>query len=412
MEQTRTESTRLISSPKHAPLGFLAFIALTASMMALNSLALDLMLPGFPQIRAALNIADPNAVQAVIAIYLIGFGVGQAFMGLLADRFGRRPIMISGITIYVIGAIWCVVTSDFSALLVARFVQGVASAAPRVVATAVIRDCYSGRVMAKVMSLNMMVFMAAPIVGPAIGQSILLIASWRWVFGFLAMYGAVVLMLGAKYLPETLHIKNQRKLDLVTIWAGLRSVFTSRKTVGYSLASSLMYGALMALISSSQQLMVGVFGLGVWYPAALASIAISLAFSQYFNSRLVERFGMRVMSFYATGLFLLATVIMVILSSLGQLGAISFFPLMALLVFARGIASVNFLALSLEDQGHIAGLATSLIGSVTVLIGATIGYKIGTAFDGTATPLVFGFFICGLATFAIIFTTEFARKTK
>jgi MFS transporter, DHA1 family, multidrug resistance protein len=272
---------------RHSPLGLMAFIALTASMMALNSLAIDLMLPGFPQIRAALNLTNPNAVQAVVTTYLVGFGIGQAFIGLLADRFGRRPILLVGLGFYVISAVVCAFTSEMSALLAARFIQGLASSAPRVVAIAIVRDCYTGRIMARVMSLNMMIFMAAPILGPAIGQSLLLVAPWRGLFGFLALYGGIVLAIGARFLPETLNKLDQRKLDLVSIRSGVLSVLTSPRTMGYAVASGVFYGALMALVGSSQQLMVDVFGLGGWYPLALASVAISLALSQFVNSWLI-----------------------------------------------------------------------------------------------------------------------------
>ena len=170
------------SSP-HPGLGFREFVALVAGLMALNALSVDVMLPGLPAIDAALGVADDNDRQLVLSVYLVGFAAAQLVWGPLADRFGRKPTLLAGLGLYVAASVAAALAPSFAALLAARLAQGLAAASTRVIALALVRDCYSGRGMGRVMSLVMMVFMIVPILAPSIGQLILLVAPWRWMFG-------------------------------------------------------------------------------------------------------------------------------------------------------------------------------------------------------------------------------------
>ena len=156
-----------------------------AAMMALTAMSIDIMLPALPQIAASFGVADPNAQQLVVTDYLLGFAAGQLLFGPLSDRFGRRPVLFAGLGVYALGAFACVVAGSFETLLAARFAQGLAGAAARVIAVAVVRDVYGGRRMAQVMSFVMMVFIIVPILAPAGGGAILLVAPWTAIFGFL-----------------------------------------------------------------------------------------------------------------------------------------------------------------------------------------------------------------------------------
>src|SRR5215212_3485815 len=167
-------------------IGFGEFVVMIAALMALNALAIDVMLPGLQEIGAALRVPDENDRQTVLSAYLLAFGVGQLLVGSMSDRFGRRPVLLGGLALYIVAAIVCATARSFEALLDGRVLQGLASAAPRVVVTAVVRDCYSGRRMASVMSLAMMAFMTIPVLAPSIGQVVLLFGSWREIFGLLA----------------------------------------------------------------------------------------------------------------------------------------------------------------------------------------------------------------------------------
>ena len=188
MTDNSTASTDWVSS-SHRPMGFPEFVVVIASIMALNPLAMDMMLPALPDIAAAFHITEANRPQEVLSTFLIGFGVGQFVMGPLSDRFGRRAVLIDGMALYCIASVVAVAAPSFETLLLARALQGLGTSATRVIATSIVRDCYAGRRMASVMSLAMMVFIAVPVIAPSLGQAVLLFAQWRGIFVVLMLYG-------------------------------------------------------------------------------------------------------------------------------------------------------------------------------------------------------------------------------
>lgn len=190
--------------PNPRTVGFKEFVALTASLQAIQAISIDAMLPALPTIAAALRVSDPNRAQLIITAYLIGVGAGQLFWGVMSDRFGRRPILLIGLMLYVFAAILSGLTSSFATLLAWRLTHGVA-AASAVVGRSVIRDQFSGRLMARVLSLSLIVFLMIPVVAPTLGQLVLWFAPWRSIFLLFGAYAALVLLWVSWRLPETLH---------------------------------------------------------------------------------------------------------------------------------------------------------------------------------------------------------------
>ncbi|HEU0222873.1 MAG TPA: MFS transporter, partial [Paracoccaceae bacterium] len=203
--------------------------------------------------------------------------------------------------------------------------------------------------------------------------------------------------------------EHRRLIRLDSIGGALRSVLGSRQTVGYMLAAGAFFGALFGYINSAQQVLVEVYGLGAWFPAVFAATAFGLAISSFVNSRLVERYGMRLLSHGACCVFTLLTLTMFVIDRAGLLDAAVFVGFMMLTMPLVGLIFSNFNALAMAPQGHVAGIASSVIGSVTVLVGAGVGYFIGQAFDGTTTPLALGFGLSGIATLLILLVTERGR---
>ncbi len=393
----------------HAPLSGAAFVALMALMMGLNAVATDAMLPALPEIAAALGAEAGNDRQAPVTAYLAGFGLGQFAMGPLADRYGRRPVLLWGLAAYVLAGAACALAPDFGALLAARAAQGAGAAAPRVVVTAVVRDCYTGRAMARVVSLTMMVFMAAPVIAPALGQAVLLVADWRTIFAFLTVYGIAVAASVALWLPETLAPDRRRPLDPAGLAASLRLVLGSRQTVGYALASGVFFGALFGFINTAQQLLGEAYALGPWFPAAFAAIAVSIALASAVNAALVARFGMRALSHGAVAGFTAVSLGLAALSAGGAPPLWAFLGLLGGAMMLVGMVFANFNALAMEPQARAAGVASSVIGGATTLIGAAVGFGIGRAYDGTPLPLALGYAACGAATLGLLLLTERGR---
>src|SRR5438552_13189652 len=175
-------------------MGFPEFVIVIASIMALNPLAMDMMLPALPAIASAFHITSANRPQMVLSIFLIGFGVGQFVIGPLSDSFGRRPVLLGGMAVYCIASLLAIAAPSFERLLLARALEGLGTSATRVIATSIVRDCYAGRRMASVVSLAMMVFIAVPVIAPSFGQAVMMLTHWRGIFAVLMLYGIVALV--------------------------------------------------------------------------------------------------------------------------------------------------------------------------------------------------------------------------
>jgi DHA1 family bicyclomycin/chloramphenicol resistance-like MFS transporter len=390
-------------------MGFPEFVVVIASIMALNPLAMDMMLPALPDIASTFQITGANRPQAVLSTFLIGFGLGQFIMGPLSDRFGRRPVLVDGMALYCIASVLAITAQSFEMLLLARVLQGLGTSATRVIATSIVRDCYAGRRMASVMSLAMMVFIAVPVVAPSLGQAVMLLTQWRGIFIVLTLYGALALTWSALRMPETLAPEARKSLALPDVWSAVRQTLTNRQTLGYALAAGIVQGALFAYVFISQQVFVEIYKLGRYFPLAFAGAAIGIAAAGFLNARFVGRVGMRVMSHGALVGFAVVAGITMAAVQWGTLPLGLFMPLAALMMFSFGLMIANFTALAMEPQGNIAGTASSLYGSITTLLGIGIGTTIGQDYNGTLLPFATGFFICALAALAIVALTEKGR---
>jgi DHA1 family bicyclomycin/chloramphenicol resistance-like MFS transporter len=399
-------------SSGHRPMGFPEFVVVIASIMALNPLAMDMMLPALPNIRSAFQIADANHPQMVLSTFLIGFGVGQFLMGPLSDRFGRRPVLIGGMILYGVASLLAIAAPSFELLLLARALQGIGTSATRVIATSIVRDCYAGRRMASVMSLAMMVFVAVPVVAPSFGQAVLLVTQWRGIFVVLMLYGVITLIWSALRIPETLPEANRKSLVIGEVLRAYGQTVTDRQTLGYALACGAVWGAMVAFVFSSQQVFTEIYHLGHYFPLAFAAAATGVAIAGFLNSRIVGRLGMRVISHGALVVYAVVAAAMLAAEQMQMLPLPLFMVLAMLMMFAFGLMMANFTALAMEPHGSIAGTASSLYGSITTLLGIGIGIVIGQSYDGTLLPFSMGFFLCAITALAIAAITEKGRLFK
>jgi DHA1 family bicyclomycin/chloramphenicol resistance-like MFS transporter len=389
--------------------GFREFVVLIAALMSLNALAIDAMVPALPAIGDALGVADENRRQLVVSLYVLGFGTTQIIYGPLSDRFGRKPVLVASLTLYVGFALACAAAASFALLLAARVAQGAAAAATRVLVVSIVRDRFEGARMARVMSLAFMVFLLMPMLAPLFGQLTLLVAPWRAIFFGLAAVAAVVLAWSGLRLPETLHPEYRRPLDPATIWDAARQTLTSRQSVGYTLAFTLMMAALMGYINSIQQIVFDVFRRPELIAATFAGVALPMAFTSWLNSRIVERIGTRRVAHTGLALFTVSALVHLIIVLTGGEGLWLFIALQGLTMACFGLASANFGALAMQPLGHVAGTASSVQGTIGTIGGALLGLLVGQSFDGTLVPMVGGFAAFGATALMLVAFTERGR---
>jgi DHA1 family bicyclomycin/chloramphenicol resistance-like MFS transporter len=401
-----SESSRPTGAAPRLPVPRWELVGLVAALVALNALAIDIMLPALGQMAEAFSLENDNDRQLVVVVYLFTAGVGQLIYGPLTDSFGRRPVLIGALGGYLVGGFLCVIATDFTTLLAARAFQGFATAAARVIAVAVVRDLMSGREMAQVMSLAITVFLLVPIIAPGIGQLVLFIAPWQGVFVALLLYGIAVGVWSLSRLPETLPPERRAPFRPGPIFAAYLQIVRTPQTLGYTIASAFMFSALFSFISSSEQIMVETYGLGARFPLAFAAIAAAMSAGTILNARLVRRHGMRRLSHAALTAFIAIAGAQALLLGTGLIGFWGYLTLTCALFFSMGLTGPNFNALAMEPAGAIAGTASAAYGFATTSISAALGGAIGRLYDGTAAPIALGFFVLGFVVLGIVAITE------
>ena len=374
-------------------LPFGEFVALMAMMMALAALSTDAMLPALRNIGGDLAVERENSTQLIVSFLFLGLAAGQIAYGPVSDSVGRKPAIYAGYVLYVAGCLLSIFAAHFNVMLAGRLLQGVGIAGPRSITLALVRDQYEGRAMARVMSFVMMVFILVPVIAPSFGQAILLVASWRAIFGALLALALLTVVWFAVRQPETLPENHRIPFSIQRIWKAVVEICTHRLAFGYTLGAGLVSGAFMGYLNSAQQIFQEQYGLGTRFPLYFAVIALAIGGASFTNGRLVMRYGMRSLS----GWSVLALVVLSIAFSLFAFVVGGHPPLPALMVylmasfFCVGILFGNLNALAMEPLGHIAGVGAAVVGSLSTFIAVPLGTVIGQGYNGTVLPLVGGF---------------------
>jgi DHA1 family bicyclomycin/chloramphenicol resistance-like MFS transporter len=385
------------------------FITFIAALMAVNALGVDLMLPALADIGRDLEVTAANHRQWVVTVYLLGFGTGQLVYGPLADRFGRRPILIGTLVGFVAASVFAASSVTFPALLGARLLQGLMSASTRVLAVAIVRDGASGRQMARTMSVAQMIFFLVPILAPTLGQGLLAIGPWRFIFYALGMFAAVVLAWTLLRLPETLPVARRVPISVANLRSSYALTLGNRYSIGYAIAASLTFGGIIAFVASAQQIFVDEFGAGERFTLLFAICAGAMGFASFANSQLVERLGTRLISQSAVlGFIVLSTIHLVVIFTHSET-LVTYMVLQALSMTCIGLCGSNFGSMAMEPVGHIAGTASSVQGFITSIGAVLVGSAIGQAYAGTTLPLAIGYLCIGLAVLGIVYIVEGGR---
>jgi len=377
-----------------------------AGLMALNAFAIDAMVPALPAIGQSLHVAEENHRQLVVVVYFVGFASTQLFWGPLADRFGRKPVLGLGISLYVMFALLCGFAASFPLLIAGRFAMGASAAVTRVLVIAMVRDLFEAEAMARVMSLVFMTFMLVPVLAPNIGQAILAVASWRAIFLVLAGYGLTMLTWSSLRLPETLHPEFRRSLKWGEMTSAMAETVRDPLSRGYTLAMTVTFSALIAYISSIQQIVFDVFHEGRFIGLVFASIAAPMALASWLNSRVVGRFGLRRVGHTAAVALALLTATHAAIGLEGYESLPVFIVMQGLVMSSFAFASSNFGTLAMERMAPIAGTASSVQGVVGTLGASILGFAIGQSFDGTVRPYLIGCAAAAMGGLIIVVLTE------
>ncbi|UXU74106.1 MULTISPECIES: multidrug effflux MFS transporter [unclassified Paracoccus (in: a-proteobacteria)] len=374
------------------------FIAMQALIFAVIAFSIDSMLPALPEIAAALTPDNVNRAQLVLTAFVAGLGAGLLFSGPLSDALGRKPVITAGFVLYAAAAVAAMFAESLESLLLARFVQGLGAAAPRIVALAMVRDLYQGREMARITSFVMMIFILVPAVAPSLGAVIIHLVGWRGVFGsfvLMALIGSLWLNLRR---PETLPPPARRPLKLKTLLGSAREVLGDRQVQLVTLVITLGFGQMFALLSSAQQLFVDTYDKGDQFPLWFAGMALLSGTGTVLNARYVVRLGMRRIVTWAYLMQVVVSGVMSVLVFADLLPAALRFPLFfawaVSVFFMAGVTFGNLNAMALQRMGHIAGMAASVVGAVSTLGAVVIAAPVGQLYDGTARPIILATLVC------------------
>ena len=390
--------TRPLSKPE--------FVTVIAMCFATIAFSIDAMLPALPEIAATLTPEAPNRAQLIVTAFVLGMGIGTFVTGPISDALGRKPVILGAAALYVAGAALAWRSQTLEALLVGRLIQGLGAAGPRVVAIAIVRDLYSGRAMAKIMSFVMTVFIVFPAVAPLMGAAIIAVAGWRAIFLAFVVFSVVSVTWLVARQPETHPPEARRPLRLGTLAAAVAEVLASRTVVIATAAQALAFAMLFSMISTVQPVFDLAFGRAESFPVWFAGIAVFAASGSLLNARLVERLGMRRIATTVLGMQAVAALAVSALLWSGVLGRGGEFAVYvawtASLFLLVGLTMGNLNALAMEPLGHIAGLAASVIGAVATVGAVAIAAPLGLAFDGTPLPVALGVGACAAAAFGLL----------
>jgi DHA1 family bicyclomycin/chloramphenicol resistance-like MFS transporter len=399
----------LLTRLRSAPLSFAEFVAMMAAAMAIYALAIDTMLPALPTIGRSFAVQNGNQLQWIVTFFVAGGGMGQLFYGPLADRFGRRPVLLFGLLLYALLSLLASFSPSLPMLLGLRVMQGLAGAAGSVIPRSIVRDRHGGAQMAKVMSITFIIFLTVPVVAPSVGQALLLLMPWRGIFFFLALSACSVAAWIALRLPETMHPTHRRPLSASHVAAAALKVLREPTSIFYTLATTALFGSLMAYISTLPQIFETAFRRPALMPTVFAICAGTMALCSFFNVRIVERVGMRRVSHGALVGFVLFSGTHLAVALGGRETLVSFILLQALTMGCFGLAASNFNAIAMHHMAAIAGSAASVQGVITMVGGALLGSLIGHQWSGHVAFLPAGAFCCGALALASLLIAEKAR---
>ncbi len=385
------------------------FSLLVALLMSVIAIAIDALLPALDAIRADIAMSHPNQAQLVVSALFFGMAIGQLICGPLSDALGRKKVLNGGLLLFLVGTAICYVAQDINTLLLGRFVQGLGVSGPYVSAISIVRDKYTGKEMARISSLVMMIFVMVPALAPSLGQAVLWIGSWRDIFLLYVFYALLIAVWIFCRLEETLPKAHRIPMSTQGFMQGFKEVISNVPTLCYMVCMGLFFGSFIGYLNSSQQIFQDLFKTGELFTLYFGLLAIVFGAASLVNSRLVQKWGMQHLSDRAVWGIILSSAVFLALHLVVDIQLWLFVIYASVLFFCFGLVFGNINAMAMEPMGHVAGIAAAIIGSVSSLMSMSIGTVIGLLYNGTVVPVTAGFLLFSCISMALL---RFARQYK
>lgn len=381
------------------------FIGLVAMMFATIAFSIDSMLPALPEIAREVSPDNINRAQLILTSFVLGMGLGTFFTGPLSDSYGRKNVITAGATIYCISAYVAWNAQSLEVLLAARMLQGIGAAGPRVVTLAVVRDLFSGREMARIMSFAMMVFTLVPAIAPLMGAGIIAFTGWRGIFIAFILFSLMSLFWMHLRLEESLKVSDRRPFRARELWAALKELLAHPVVRVSIIAQSLCLAMLFTMLSVVQPVYDETFGRADTFPLWFGAVSLIAGSSGLLNASIVMRLGMRRV---VTGMLvaqIACSGIMLVVVGMDLPETLYFGLFVAWQVtifFQAGMTLGNLNAMAMEPVGHIAGLAASVMGGISTVVAVVLTVPVGLLFNGTPLPLAIAVFVEAILAFALM----------
>lgn len=377
---------------------------------ALAPLSIDMYLPSFPAIGTELG-ASAAQIQLTLSGYMIGFTLGQLGYGPLSDRFGRKYVLLSGITVYVAMTILCATATDVESLTLYRFFQAIGGGAGTVLSRAIIRDRYDGVQMAKVMSLMLTIILFAPMIAPVIGGYVLIWFGWRAVFWTLVIFGALAICVVIFGIRESLPPERRSKPGVGPLLRGYAMVLTHRQAIGYILTGGITFGALFAFLSGAPFVFIEFYGVAPEHLGFIFTLnVLGVMAGGWLNSKMVMTEGVFRMLTVGVWLLFAGAIALFVLIATNVWGVWGVILGIVFFTLPLNVINANAAAGALEFFPDNAGTASAVVGAVRYGCGAVSGICVGLLYDGTAMPM--GWVVLGCSALSVVFLTTLLRRRQ
>ncbi len=370
-------------------------------LSAVGPFAIDMYLPAMPTIAADLK-TSVTATQSTLTAFFLAFGIAQLFYGPWSDQVGRKLPLFVGLAIFLLASVGCAMATDIRWLTGLRFLQGLGASVVMVVPRAIIRDMHTGTAATRLMALVMLVISVSPMLAPLGGAGLIALSGWRAIFWLLAIASLLSLVMTATLLPETLKPENAQPVNLKSMLRGAKTLLTSRRFMGLTFIGGFGMAQFFVFIATAPFVYTNQYGLTpTGFSIAFAMNAIGFFAASQMAAPLGERLGMDRVVRLATLGFAGFTLLLLMLTLAG-LASLPVLVLGLLLANAcLGLVIPSTMVMALDDHGDIAGLASSLGGTLQMVTGSAMVAVLGPFFDGSVLPMVIAIALCAFAALSL-----------